>query len=127
MRHQQPPGTSLLNRVKPVAGGGLRSEVKKGGKVSQHDDADSSTLLKGGPAFGHFHLQRATRNLDDNLLGRCVTAEQSGHSDHTLVPDHPDFNLRAARHVGQDGGDSLLEEVNIFERSAGLVNYLAQG
>ena len=123
-RHEQPTGATLLDGVKAVASGGLSTQVEESLDEGQHDSANRGTLIEGRLAFGHLHPQRGAGNLDNDLLGGQLAAQKSGHSDDTLHPDHADFDRRAVRHARQDGGHSLLDEVNIFERGASLTEHL---
>jgi hypothetical protein len=123
-RHEQPPGASLLDRVEPIASCGLRAEVQNGFSEAQHDPTDGLALIKCSLAESGTHAQCGAGNLHNNLLGGGLAAEKSGHSDHALHSDHPDFDRRSIRHVRENGRHSLLDEVNIFEWSAHLTEHL---
>ena len=123
-RHEQPPCAPLLDRVEPIAGRGLRAEVQDRFGEAQHNSADGLALIKCSLAKSGTHAQRGAGNLDNYPLGGSLAAEKSGHSDHALHSDHPDFDRRSIRHVREDGSHSLFDEVNIFERSAHLMEHL---
>ena len=106
-RHEQPPGASLLDRVEPIAGRGLRAEVQDGFGEAQHDPADGLALIECSLAESDTHAQCGAGNLHNNLLRGGLAAEKSGHSDHALHSDHPDFDCRSIRHVRRTSVESV--------------------
>ena len=106
--HQQPAGAALLDRVEPVAGGGLRAQVHDGFGEAVHRPAQPRALVKRRLALSGAHAQRGSGELHDDLLSRCLAAEKRRHPDHSFNTDHPDFDRRAVRHIRQDRCQTLL-------------------
>ena len=49
-------------------------------------------------------------------MARRCGAQERGHADHPLDPDHADFDRGAVRHVGQDRRHALLDQINIIDQ-----------
>jgi hypothetical protein len=94
-RHEQPSGAPLLDRVKSIAGRSLAAKVQDGFGEAQRNPANGVALIKCCLAERGTHAQRCAGNLHNDLLCGGLAAEKSGHSDHTLVSDHPDLNRRS--------------------------------
>jgi hypothetical protein len=122
--HEQPPGAPLLDRVEPIARRGLRAEVQYGFGEAQQNPADGFALIKCRLAESGTQAQCGAGNLHNDLLGGGLAAEKSGHSNHALASNHPDFDRRTVRHVCENGGHSLFDKVNMIERRARFIENL---
>ena len=104
----------------------MRGEVQDGFGEAQHDPAHRRALIECRLTQRGVHAQRGYRTLHDELAIRYHPSEQSGHPDHPLRADHADFDRRAVRHIHQDGGQPLLDKIDVFERRADLVDDVPQ-
>lgn len=125
-RHQEPAGEPLLGRMEPIAGGGLSAEAQQAVGEAQRGSTHCRALVERCPACIGVHTLSGARYLDNDLLVRYVAAEKGGQSDDALGPDHPDLDTAPIRHTGQDGCYALLDEVDVFEWSAGGIDDLSQ-
>src|SRR5207248_7599849 len=103
----------------------LCAEIEQGFDETYHDGADSGALIESCLAFGGVHPQRTTGNLDKSLLAGRFSAKKGGRSNSALDPDHPDFDRRGVRHFRQDRDDPFIDEIDMRERRARLIEHLS--
>jgi hypothetical protein len=64
------------------------------------------------------------RNLHKTSIGRTHCAEQHGYAHDAQAPDHGHRDRSIPGRAGEEGGDALLNEMNVFERPIAFLKYL---
>jgi hypothetical protein len=64
------------------------------------------------------------RNLHNTSIWRTHCAEHDGYSHDPEAADHGDCDGAVAGRTGEQGGNALLNEMNVFERPIAFLNNL---
>jgi hypothetical protein len=111
MRHQQPTGASLLDRVEPIARGGLCAEIEQRVVEPHQDGADSGALIEGCLTFGGVHSQCATGYLDKSPAGSTPPRREGRPFRRRPRSRSSHFDRSGVRHFRQNRDDPFFDEI----------------
>jgi hypothetical protein len=111
--------------VKPVAGGGLARNVEKGPRVVEQHATNGGALIESRFAVGGIHSQCSKRSLHNHMLTRGLSAQEGRQADHAFRANHPCFYAVPIGHPCDDRGHPIVDEIDVVERPADLINNLS--
>src|SRR4051794_18091102 len=109
-----------------IAGGVLREQVQEGQGIARKKQVQLGAARERPPECLRVDPCSLSGNWDEASAGNGRVSEKNREADYAFRTDGRYLNRRTVLHFCHHGDDAPVREIDVFERSLGLVKHLLE-